>query len=192
MSQIDYYKLLQVSKNATNEEIKKSYRTLAMKHHPDRHTNKSQEEQSANEQKFKQISEAYQVLSNPENRHKYDHQSPNHPFSSTQGHHHHSSAFHFTHQNPMDLFNNIFNMHSHQANNRQQQQHFFQSQPHIFQTSFSFSSPNIQTHTTQKIVQTKTVNGKKVKTETNISGGKTTTTTWVDGVKMTEKNKISN
>jgi curved DNA-binding protein len=67
MSETDYYKILGVNKNASKEDIKKSYRKLAMKYHPD-HTkgNKSDEE------KFKKISEAYAVLSDEEKRKQYD------------------------------------------------------------------------------------------------------------------------
>jgi len=54
---VDYYKILQVDKNATDEELKKAYRKLAMKWHPDKNpTNKKEAET-----KFKQISEAYEV-----------------------------------------------------------------------------------------------------------------------------------
>lgn len=63
----DYYKSLEVAKNATADEIKKSYRKLARKYHPDVNPgNKTAEE------KFKEISEAYEVLSNAESRKKYD------------------------------------------------------------------------------------------------------------------------
>ena len=63
----DYYKILGVDKAATQDEIKKAYRKLAMKHHPDRNAgNKSSEE------KFKEITEANEVLSDPEKRKKYD------------------------------------------------------------------------------------------------------------------------
>lgn len=63
----DYYKILGVSKSAGVEDIKKAYRKLAFKYHPDRNPgNKSAEE------KFKQISEAYAVLSDPEKRQQYD------------------------------------------------------------------------------------------------------------------------
>ncbi|MBW2054797.1 MAG: DnaJ domain-containing protein [Deltaproteobacteria bacterium] len=67
MPETDYYKILGVNKNASKEDIKKSYRKLAMKYHPD-HTkgNKSAEE------KFKKISEAYAVLSDKEKRKQYD------------------------------------------------------------------------------------------------------------------------
>ena len=63
----DYYKSLEVSKTATADEIKKSYRKLARKYHPD--VNPGNKEA---EEKFKEISEAYEVLSHPENRKKYD------------------------------------------------------------------------------------------------------------------------
>ena len=63
----DYYKALGVSKGATAEEIKKSYRKLARKHHPD--ANKGD---AASEERFKEISEAYNVLSDEKRRKEYD------------------------------------------------------------------------------------------------------------------------
>lgn len=61
----DYYQTLGVSKNASEDEIKKAFRKLAHKYHPDKGT--------GDEKKFKEINEAYQVLSNKEKRARYDH-----------------------------------------------------------------------------------------------------------------------
>jgi len=63
----DYYRILEVSKTASPEEIKKAYRKLALKYHPDR--NKGDR---AAEERFKEINEAYAVLSDPEKRRQYD------------------------------------------------------------------------------------------------------------------------
>ncbi|NLD37517.1 MAG: DnaJ domain-containing protein [Desulfatiglans sp.] len=63
----DYYKILGISKTATDDEIKKAYRKLAMKYHPDR----NKDDKNA-EARFKDISEAYAVLSNKEKRVQYD------------------------------------------------------------------------------------------------------------------------
>lgn len=67
MPESDYYKTLGVSKNASDEEIKKAYRKLAMKYHPD-HTKGDKKA----EERFKQISEAYAVLSDKKKRNQYD------------------------------------------------------------------------------------------------------------------------
>jgi molecular chaperone DnaJ len=98
-SKRDYYEVLGVSRTASDDEIKKAYRSLAMKHHPD--MNKNSPKQA--EERFKEISEAYEVLADKEKRARYD----------TYGHEAVASAFRtggfdwsdFTHYNDIsDIF----------------------------------------------------------------------------------------
>ena len=63
----NYYRILGVAENASQDEIKKAYRKLALKYHPDRNRNNPEAEE-----KFKQITEAYEVLSDPKKREQYD------------------------------------------------------------------------------------------------------------------------
>ncbi|TFV96220.1 molecular chaperone DnaJ [Algoriphagus kandeliae] len=67
MAKRDYYEVLGVSKSATAEEIKKAYRKLAIQYHPDKNPDNPEAEE-----KFKEAAEAYEVLSNPEKRQRYD------------------------------------------------------------------------------------------------------------------------
>ena len=64
----DYYEVLGVSKNATDEELKKAYRKLAKQYHPDANPNNREEA----EVKFKEVNEAYEVLSDKQKRARYD------------------------------------------------------------------------------------------------------------------------
>ena len=66
MAKRDYYEVLELSKNASSEDIKKSYRKLAKKYHPDINKDPGAEE------KFKEINEAYEVLSDPQKKQIYD------------------------------------------------------------------------------------------------------------------------
>ncbi len=92
----DYYKALDIADNATEADIKKAYRQLAMKHHPDHNQDKPQ-----SEEKFKEISEAYGVLIDPVKRCQYDR------FRSAHyaGHSTDSSGFRYS-QN--DIFESMF------------------------------------------------------------------------------------
>ncbi|UVW28408.1 molecular chaperone DnaJ [Massilia sp. H6] len=67
MAKRDFYEILGVAKNASEDDIKKSYRKLAMKYHPDRNPDNKEAEE-----KFKEVKEAYEMLTNPEKRDAYD------------------------------------------------------------------------------------------------------------------------
>ena len=67
MSDLDYYEALEVSRNCSASELKKAYRKLAMKYHPDRNPDDKEAEES-----FKYLSQAYEVLKDTEKRAIYD------------------------------------------------------------------------------------------------------------------------
>ncbi len=67
MAKRDYYDILEVQKNASDDEIKKAYRKMAIKYHPDKNPG-----DKAAEEKFKEAAEAYEVLSNPEKKQRYN------------------------------------------------------------------------------------------------------------------------
>ena len=67
MAKRDYYEVLGVAKNASDDEIKKAYRKLAIKYHPDRNPDDANAEE-----KFKEAAEAYSILSDPQKRQQYD------------------------------------------------------------------------------------------------------------------------
>ena len=91
----DYYKILGVSKNATQSEIKAAYKKLALKWHPDKNPNN----QKKAEQKFKEISTAYDVLSDPGKRKDYD----RYGIADSSGLHYASNSRH-----PTDIFEAFF------------------------------------------------------------------------------------
>ncbi len=72
MAKRDYYEVLGVNKNASDDELKKAYRKMAIKYHPDRQQGKSDAEKKEAEEKFKEAAEAYDVLSDPNKRARYD------------------------------------------------------------------------------------------------------------------------
>jgi DnaJ-class molecular chaperone len=62
----DYYKILNITKGSTDDEIKKAYRKLALKYHPDKN------KQPGAEEKFKEVAEAYEILSDPQKKEIFD------------------------------------------------------------------------------------------------------------------------
>lgn len=92
----DYYSVLGIKKSASQEEIKKAYRSMAMKHHPDR---------GGDEDKFKQINEAYEILSDPEKRQMVDMGvDPNAQYQGQGGFQQGPFEFHFGSGNFEDIF----------------------------------------------------------------------------------------
>ena len=89
------YDLLNVSKNSTDEEIKKAYKKAALEHHPDR---------GGDSDKFKEISNAYSILSDPEKRQIYDQFGEAGLEGGGQGTNPRQSPFH----DPMDIFSQVF------------------------------------------------------------------------------------
>merc|ERR1719494_1155574 len=68
----DYYKVLAVSKDSSDDQIKKAYRREALKHHPDRHSGATEDVKKQEEVLFKEVNEAYSILSDPKKRGAYD------------------------------------------------------------------------------------------------------------------------
>lgn len=112
--QDDYYNILKVERSASQEEIKKSYRILALKNHPDK---------GGNEETFKSISVAYECLSNPESRRNYDNPQPD--FGNMNN---------MSNMNHHDIFNEFMN-----NNIRQQQFHKrkIKRQDHLYKMNIS-------------------------------------------------------
>lgn len=94
----DYYKILGLNKNATEDEIKKAYRKMAMKYHPDRNPGDKKAEE-----KFKEISVAYDTLSNPEKKKLYDN-----PFKEFNNRSNQSYSRSYSHMSENDIFKEFF------------------------------------------------------------------------------------
>ena len=105
---MDYYQTLGVAKNATPDEIKKSYRKLASQHHPDK---------GGDTAMFQKVEEAYRILSDPQKRQEYDNPKPQ--FNHGQN----PFGFHFTTENfdINDLFGQMFRQHNQQHQQPRQQ-----------------------------------------------------------------------
>ena len=141
----NYYEILGVSKNATADEIKKAYRTLAFKYHPDRNPG-----DAAAEEKFKQISAAYDVLSDETKRRNYDlggysesaYSSANSQSQQYQRQYQYTYSNPFGDENFWEWFNNAqFRGRNQQAQNTQNQySHYNYSQEDENQTRGAYFS----------------------------------------------------
>ncbi len=103
MSKRDYYEVLGLTKTASEEEIKKSYRVAAMKYHPDRN------KESDAEEKFKEAKEAYETLSDPAKRKQYD--QFGHVDPSQQRHSPFQQTWSFNSGNPEDILGDLLRQH---------------------------------------------------------------------------------
>ena len=117
-----YYSVLELPDNSSEELVKRQYKKLAIIYHPDKNSNKPQEEKDNCEKKFKEISEAYEILTNKQ---KYNNNII----------YNNCSNFNI---NPHDLFSQIFN----QSNSQQFNVHFGSNMPNIVQTSTSVKIAN--------------------------------------------------
>lgn len=86
-----YYNILDLKPECSQEEIKKAYKKMAIKYHPDKQNDKSDEEKAIAESKFKEVTEAYDILMNPEKINN-------------------NQSFRRTHIDPNELFNQFFNI----------------------------------------------------------------------------------
>lgn len=179
---VDYYKILGVPRAASQEDIKKAYRKLALKWHPDKNPDNKEEA----EKKFKELAEAYEVLSDKTKRDSYDRYG-NDPMRHTGS----SSAdfsdfpgFNFTFRNPDDVFKEFFGGQDPFAN-------FFDDFPSFGSSSrmgpsrfFSFPSPGVDFTSFSSMGGLNGMdsmgggmgNFKSVSTTTHIVNGKRTTT----------------
>ena len=119
----DYYKILELKRNANEKDIKKSYRKLALKWHPDKHS--SEDDKTKAQKKFQEVAEAYEVLSDPEKRRIFDQLGSEGlkrggggggggPGGGGDGNFHFNFGspgnghFNFQHKDPFDMFKDFF------------------------------------------------------------------------------------
>lgn len=105
MSKKDYYQVLGIDKTSSDEEIKRSYRKLAMKYHPDRN-----EGSTVTEEQFKEVKEAYEHLSDPDKRRQYDQYGHEDPFMHAQQPRYNTNTWgsNISEQDFQDIFSSIF------------------------------------------------------------------------------------
>lgn len=158
MAFIDYYKVLGVPKSATEKDIKTAYRKLARKYHPDLNPDNKEAEK-----KFKEINEANEVLSDPENRKKYDKYGKDWKHGEeyekanqqrNQQSRHQSSQHGFSNEDYSDFFESMFGG---GGSYRQSQSPTFKGQDYNAELHLNLK----EVYTTQQ--QVLTVNGKKIR-----------------------------
>ncbi|XP_021367351.1 dnaJ homolog subfamily B member 6-like isoform X4 [Mizuhopecten yessoensis] len=198
---VSYYKVLGVPEEASVAELKKAYRKLALKWHPDKNPDRKEEA----EKKFKEISEAYEVLSDEEKRNIYDQYGK----EGLQGHHEQQNnfdmggSFHgfhgFQFRDPEDVFREFFGGRDPFASFFGGFPSFasssssfggngsFGSDSGFLQTSTSFGGPysghgNNAGNFRSTSTTTKYINGKRVVTKKVVEHGKETVTVEEDGV----------
>ena len=149
----DYYNILNVSRSATPEEIKKAYRKLAIKWHPD----KNKDNPDA-EEKFKKISEAYDVLSNESKKQQYDQFGHDAFTQQGQGGHPGGAGFHHQGFDPFDMFDSFFDQRRGGRTNHGGSSHFYTSDN---QSRQNFTGSNLAHEvelTLKDIIKDKTLN----------------------------------
>ena len=149
----DYYKILGVERNSSAEEIKKSYRKLALQFHPDKNPNNREAEA-----KFKEIAEAYDVLSNPDKKSKYD-------FSG--------SFFQTAGSNPFSRYDNYWNDMFAKREKYKKGQNLFVNIPITLQEMYLGAKRTIQTRKYKKCFPCKgngSLNGESHQTCYNCKG----------------------
>tara|TARA_B110000971_G_scaffold139886_1_gene142990 strand:- start:4113 stop:4631 length:519 start_codon:yes stop_codon:yes gene_type:complete len=169
----DYYKILEVDNECEKEDIKKSYRKMALKYHPDKN--------NGDDSKFKELSEAYEILSDGNKRTQYDYNCSHGVNYSTFGH---------QFMNPEDLFKEIFK----NSDMDMMMSGFINPQIHQNNVSFdnmmnSFLSPDfVFNNNSSKSISSSTIihNGKKVVATTIVENGVTRTEEKVCGLSIND------
>lgn len=128
----NYYETLGVAPNATSSDIKKAYKKLALRWHPDKNQNNQQKAQT----KFQEISEAYEVLSDPQKRHQFDRYGGNNYLVQDEPNHGGFSDFpgffsQFVFRDPFETFHDFF---EHDFNSPLSSGSWFSSAPAQFQS----------------------------------------------------------
>jgi len=189
----DFYEILGVRKDASQDELKKAYRKLALRWHPD----KNPDDVETAQKNFKVISEAYEVLSDKNRRRDYDRYGKNGPVatrSPTGTPSRRSQAFAF--RNPFDLFNDFFDHQQDIFSQQQQQQDIFGSfgfedlgGPRSWSQYQSQSQSPISGNATSVSTTTTIINGKRETTTTTmkVEGGKRVVTVEKNGKVVSRK-----